>query len=143
MPRARYFLYVGGVLLALLFIADSYLPKLPNTEKADSHLPTIRLHSDQKWPERVVYDTRLPPLIPAPIANTQAGPAMAGSAEARKFEAFAQLKPSYSGQLQPSNPEKRELKQQRQRKTARKHATPRTRLVWRQPQLGWVAYGTW
>jgi hypothetical protein len=29
MPLARYFFYVGGVLLALLFIADAYLPKLP------------------------------------------------------------------------------------------------------------------
>jgi hypothetical protein len=29
MPLARYFLYVGGVLLALLFVADMCLPKLP------------------------------------------------------------------------------------------------------------------
>src|SRR6266436_2879479 len=30
MPLARYFYYVGGVLLALLFIADAFLPKLPS-----------------------------------------------------------------------------------------------------------------
>jgi hypothetical protein len=130
-------------MLALLFIADAFLPNSPVASGGGSHSSVIRIHSDRKWPERIVFDTSLPPLIPAQIANTEAGPAMAGSAEARKFEAFAQLKPSYSGQLQPSNPEKRELKQQRQRKIARKHAAPLTRLVWRQPQLGWFGYGTW
>ncbi len=29
MLLVRYFFFVGGVLLALLFISDAYLPKLP------------------------------------------------------------------------------------------------------------------
>ena len=56
MPLARYFLYVGGVLLALLFILDAYLPKIPVADRAMIDLPVIRIHSDRKWPERVVYE---------------------------------------------------------------------------------------
>ena len=48
MPLARYFLFVGGVLLALLFLSDAYLPKLPAAERADTDLPVIRIHSDRK-----------------------------------------------------------------------------------------------
>jgi hypothetical protein len=93
MPLARYFLYVSGVLLALIFIVDSCLPKLPTAERADSHLPTIRIHSDQKWPERVVYDTSIPTIIPAAPANALANiPAAETVTErpAKAREAFAQ-----------------------------------------------------
>jgi hypothetical protein len=44
MPLARYFLFVGGVLLALLFVADALLPKLPAAETANANLPVIRIH---------------------------------------------------------------------------------------------------
>lgn len=64
MPLARYFLYVGGVLLALLLILDAYLPQVPVSERAHVDLPLIRIHSAQKWPERVVYDTSLPTVVP-------------------------------------------------------------------------------
>jgi hypothetical protein len=40
MPLARYFFYVGGVLLALLLIADAYLPKLPVAHRTDEVLTT-------------------------------------------------------------------------------------------------------
>ncbi len=57
MPLMRYFLWVGGTLVALMFIADAYGPKLPPTEMAAADLPVIRIQSDQKWPDRVVYNT--------------------------------------------------------------------------------------
>src|SRR5258707_14563859 len=41
MPLARYFLYVGGVLLALLFIVGAYLPKFPVAAKATANSPVI------------------------------------------------------------------------------------------------------
>ena len=64
MPLARYFLYVGGVLLTLLFILDAYLTKIPFADRADPNLPVIRIHSDRKWPDRVVFDTSLPTVPP-------------------------------------------------------------------------------
>jgi hypothetical protein len=138
MPLARYFLYVGGVLLALLFIADSSLPKLPTAERADSHLPTIRIHSDQKWPERVVYDTSIPTIIPAESANALANIPTAETVTempAKAREVFAQL--------QRSDANKREPKLQRKRKIARRHPTSPMRLVARQPQFGWFGMGFW
>ena len=96
MPLARYFLYVGGVLLLLLIMADACLPKLPKTESADALRPVIRIHSDRKWPERVVYDTNRATIIPAqpaPEANISARSSVA-DASVRAQEAFAQLQPS-------------------------------------------------
>ena len=63
MPLMRYFIFVGGALLALLFIADACLPALPVTVASHSNtdLSVIRIHSDTKWPERVVFDTTRPP----------------------------------------------------------------------------------
>jgi hypothetical protein len=145
MPLARYFLFVGGVLLALLFISDDYLPKLAASNRAISHSAIIRIHSDQKWPERVVYDTSLPTVIPAQIANMEtsvAVPEIAASATVREREAFAQLQRPDANQL--PDPKKQEPKLQRQRKKiAKRHAAPAARLVARQPQFGWFGNNMW
>ena len=145
MPLARYFLFVGGVLLALLFISDDYLPKLAVSNRAISHSAIIRIHSDQKWPERVVYDTSLPTVIPAQIANMEASvavPEIAASATVREREAFAQLQRPDANQL--PDPKKREPKLQRQRKKiAKRQAAPAARLVARQPQFGWFGNNMW
>ncbi len=108
MPLARYFFFVGGVLLALLFISDAFLPKLRVADRAYTDLPVIRIHSNGKWPERVVYDTSLPTIIPAQIANTDASvpppEATDVSAKAQMREALAQLQPSDAEQLGQSEP---------------------------------------
>ena len=148
MPLARYLLFVGGVLLALLFISDPFLPKLPVADRASSHSAIIRIHSDQKWPERVVYDTSLPALIPAQIENAETdllSPARVGDVvKAMEREAFAQLQPSDANQLQRSDPKKREPKLQHQRKRiAKRQAAPAARLVARQPQFGWFGNSMW
>ena len=149
MPLARYFFYVGGVLLALLFISDAYLPKLPVAHEAAAGVPLIRIHSDQKWPERVVYDTSLPTIVPAQIANTDASAAapmavadVAAKVQAREREAFAQLQPSDAKQLRPSDSKKREVKRSRQRKIAKRRA-PAMVLVARRPQFGWFGNVIW
>ncbi|MFL6827165.1 MAG: hypothetical protein ACJ8E2_11950, partial [Bradyrhizobium sp.] len=72
MPVLRYFLYVGGVLLGLLFILDAYLPTLPMPVGVHDHLPVIRIASDRKWPERVVFDTSLSTIIPAQSVTIEA-----------------------------------------------------------------------
>jgi hypothetical protein len=147
MPLARYFLFVGGVLLALLFISDAYLPKVPDAVRADADLPVIRIHSDRKWPERVVFDTNLPTIAPVQIAKTEARvqPAIVAdvSAKTRVREAFAQLPPSDSKQLQPTNPRKVEPKLQPRRKVAKRRVGPPMVLVARQPQFGLFANSSW
>jgi hypothetical protein len=98
MPLMRYFLYVGGALLALLFIADACLPPLPvaKASRSAADLSVIRIHSDTKWPERVVFDTTRPTIAPVPatVVAEAAAPQEKTAAAPLKSgvrEAFAQL----------------------------------------------------
>lgn len=105
MPLLRYFMYVGGALLTLLLASNVVLPQtpLPGTLTSGSDLPPVRIHSDRKLPDKVVFDTSVPvrPFAPAvksvvavapPPAVVVAPPAVAEmSAKARVREAFAQL----------------------------------------------------
>jgi hypothetical protein len=59
-PIARYFIFVGGTLAALLFIPGWLLPSRPATFTDRSvafDRVVIRIKSDHKWPEKVVLDT--------------------------------------------------------------------------------------
>jgi hypothetical protein len=148
MPLSRYFLYVGGVLLTLLFILDACLTKLPVMERPHANSPMIRIHSDWKWPERIVFDTTLPTIVPARTAIVEdrvASPVTVSdvSAKERDREAFALMQPSDAARREPSDPGRRELKQKRQRKIVKRHVMPRSVLVERQPQFGWFGNTIW
>ncbi len=142
MPLLRYFVFVGGALLALLFISDSFLPKEPAVmAAADSGTDksTIRIHSDRKWPERIVFDTNQPTIVPPAAANTIAGvqvPAAAGEAstQARARDSFAQLQPSEQKQAQLTELKKPEKPAPKKRTVARRHVAPPVMLVAQQPQ---------
>jgi proline-rich tail region repeat protein len=142
MPLARYFLYVGGVLLTLLFIFDAYLTEVPVAQRGYPNVPVIRIHSDRKWPDRVVFDTSLP-TPPAPPRQTAiveervpSSPTVADVAvNERERQAFALV--------QPSAPGKRAVTQQRQRRIAKRHVIPRSMLAARQPHFGWFGNTFW
>ena len=140
MPLAKYILYVGATLLALLFISDPYFPKLPAADRGNSRPAVIRIHSDHKWPERIVYDTSLQTIVPAQIASIEAkvaAPEIVASTVAR--EAFAQLPPS----SQLSDAKKIEPKLQRPQKIAKRRAAQPARLAARQMQFGWFGNRIW
>ena len=151
MPLARYFLFVGASLLTLLFAVDAYLPKLPAAERinAAADFPIIRIHSDRKWPERVVFDTTLPTIDPATkvvtAAKVSAPTSVADvSTKVRVREAFAQLPPTNSAKLQPADPRKAEPRLQPKRKTAARVRTgPPTILVAQQPRFGLFGNNIW
>ena len=138
MPVARYFLLVGGVLLALLFLLNEVLPQLPVAERvaeAGPNKAVIRINSDRKWPERVVFDTNMPTIVP-PIAPALVAKAEAAvSAQARGLQAFAQLK--------PSEPRKPEPKPQHKRRIAKTRFAPPMVVVAQQPRFGFFANDTW
>jgi hypothetical protein len=97
MPVLRYFVFVGTALVALLFAADACLPKLPAADHVNTaanvaaDLSVIRIHSIQKWPERVEFDTSRPTITPAvPLLAANSVPAD-GNAPTRIRDAFAQL----------------------------------------------------
>ena len=120
MPVARYFLFVGGVLLALLLAIDAIVPQqaVVATQAAPSVNKTVvRIRSDQKLPERVVYDTSLPTIVPPPSMTAQAvappAPAVApAAAQAGVRETFAQYVPA----------EAKKPEVQRKRKVAKRQA---------------------
>ena len=96
MPLLRYFMFVGGALLALLFVCDAVLPQvpLPGNLTSGPYLPAVRIRSDRKWPERVVFDTSIPSVAPVKVAAAAAVPpapptAAEISAKARVRDAFA------------------------------------------------------
>ncbi|MDB5875829.1 MAG: hypothetical protein JWQ07_5271 [Ramlibacter sp.] len=141
MPLTRYFSYVGGVLLALLFILDACFPELPVAAKTRVYPPVIRIYSDEKWPERIVYDTSLPTIVPIAVATAERiVPAAAKIAEAslatNEEAAFAML-PASVDRLQASNTRMPEVKPRHYRRIPRKRASaPRVAMA-RQPQFGW------
>ena len=152
MPLARYFFLVGGVLLALVFISDLYLPKSPVAERvADIDRQVIRIHSDRKWPERIVFDTNLPTVTPAPaqaLASVAPAPpptaAASDEAKARVRESFAQLPlSSESRHVHVAELRKPEAKPQRKRKIARRRLGPPPVMLAQQPQFGFFGNSWW
>jgi hypothetical protein len=142
MPLARYFFFVGGVLLALLLVSGWLLPKFPMTETVDigADKSFLRINSDRKWPERVVFDTSVAPIAPVQTATTEetvtpptTETAVDGPAKVR--DAFAQLV--------PSDQKKPEPKPQRKRKIAKKHVAPPRVLVAQQPRFGFFVSNIW
>jgi len=125
----RYFMYVGGALLALLLLCAAVLPKPPaedSTVASASDVPSIRIHSQQKWPERVVLDTNAQmPTAPANVAQaTLPTGSDAASAKARVREAFAQLPVEQPKEQAAAEVKKPEPKPVVKRRVARVHAAP-------------------
>ena len=150
MPLARYFLFVGAALLALLFAVGAFLPSLPVADKTETvaDLPVIRIHTDRKWPERVVFDTRVPAMataVPVVTAKTDAlRPASAAVADTSTktpvLDAFAQLTPSEPKQIEPSPPKKPQPPPHHKRKIVKSRiGPPPTVLVAQQPRFGFFA----
>jgi hypothetical protein len=142
MPVARYFLFVGGALLALLFVVDAVVPKVPVAEadRTDTGFDksVIRIHSDRKWPERVVFDTSIPTIVPVQTAKAEAvvpTPVADVSAKVRVREAFAQFV--------PPDPKKPEPKPQRKRKIAKSRVAPQVVQIAQQPRFGFFANNGW
>jgi hypothetical protein len=89
MPLGRYFLFVGGTLVALLFAVNAYLPSpvVAGATVDDAFRPVVRIHSTQKLPERIVIDTSIPTIVPSPAVVAQA------PAKAPVLNAMAQISP--------------------------------------------------
>jgi hypothetical protein len=120
------------VLLALLLALDAFAPQqvavasntAPGVDKT-----VVRIRSDQKLPERVVYDTSLPTIVP-PAATVQAAaapvvPNAEATAQARVRDTFAQFVPAESKKLEPQV--------QRKRKVAKVRANPPVRVAQQSP----------
>jgi hypothetical protein len=116
---ARYFLFVGGALLALLVAAGSFVPTEPAPIQSASGIDKsiVRIRSDQKLPERVVYDTSLPtilPAVPAPLVAAAAAPTPVAAvapvqAQAKAGESVAELVTVETKKPEAQAPKKRKV----------------------------------
>jgi hypothetical protein len=114
MPLRKYFLGVGGVLLALLFAADALLPKPPVTGIASEvEMPRIRIHSERKGPEAIVFDTAQPTIVVRMTARPEATVAEANVASPEvaslardALNSFAQITVPVAAQTAGSKPRK-------------------------------------
>jgi hypothetical protein len=99
MPLLKYFGWAGSFLVAALFAAN-WCSSVPIARSRPSDVPlnqriNIRIHTDRKWPERVVFDTTRS--MPTPDAKLEAesnpGPSetLAQATELQPFDAFAEM----------------------------------------------------
>ncbi|MEH2528663.1 MULTISPECIES: hypothetical protein [unclassified Bradyrhizobium] len=156
MPVARYFLFVGGVLLALLLAIDVFVPQqavvasqaVPSVDKT-----VVRIRSDQKLPERVVYDTSLPTIVPPPTMTAQAAapparaaapasPVADAAAQARVRETFAEFVPAEAKKPEPQVQRKRKVAKTRPALPMQFAQHPQMRVA-QQSQFGFFGGPNW
>lgn len=83
MPIFRYFVFVGGLLLALLFATDRYLPApVEQSGPSDPDRTIIRIASARTFPEKIVFDTRPP--TDGPISTKAIRPPKSDSSKCTK-----------------------------------------------------------
>ena len=153
MPVARYFLFVGAALLALLFAFDALVPQqvaVASNGAPSSAVPSIdktvvRIRSDQKPPERVVYDTSLPTIVP-PAAKTQIAaiapaPVADAAAQARVRDTFAQFVPAEARKLEKQA--EPHAQAPRKRKIAKARPAQQPMRFAQQQHFGFFGNSTW
>ena len=146
MPVARYFLFVGGILLALLFALDAFAPQqmvVAGNAAPSINKTVVRIRSDQKLPERVVYDTSLPTIVPpaaTQIAAAPAAPAAVVGAQPQVRDTFAQFVPAEAKKFEKQP----ESQAPRKRKIAKIRPALPMRVA-QQPHFGFGFFGsnTW
>jgi hypothetical protein len=105
----RYFLYAGGALLALLFLVDRYSPVVPATGASNDQMQEssldkeiLRIQSAQKWPQKIVFDTSMPTIIPPPALVVSVPPPPTAEAVNKSLlDARAEAKPAVKAQTPP------------------------------------------
>lgn len=167
MPVLRYFVFVGGALLALLLVTNAVLPAPPlhdDMVASSNEMPVIRIHSNKKSPQPIVFDTNAPMFRqtavasaapPAPVATAIPGAAMAKvAAKTHVREAFAQAPrdekvndPKLNEMAQATLPAPKiyPVRRARHRAIARSRAPRRLIQVAQQPHFGfgWFDNHTW
>ena len=144
MPVARYFLWVGTVSLALLFIIDACFPPLPFRPTAGVPRTTvIRIYAEQKSSGPMVLDTRAratPVAVAADLAQPDSTPPSNDVILDRARQDLAQLQTvdTPPAQSKPAKPAVHH-----QRKTVRQHRGPPPPRIARQSQYAWFGERTW
>ncbi|WP_426610691.1 hypothetical protein [Bradyrhizobium sp. McL0616] len=144
MPLIRYFVFVGGALLALLILADRYVDApLSATLQAGPDVSIARIRSTQTWPEKIAFDTsvrQIPLSRVAAVApaSAPAATAMPATQESPR-QAFAMVtKPAEQPkQAAPAGPNRRIAERHRRRQLSRAAASGRMMSFSEPIAAGW------
>lgn len=149
MPFARYFLFAGGALLLVLLVAAALLPSTSAVERVATQRAAIRIHSEMKLPERVVFDTSTPPAthhaetVPAESSAPASLPTN-NEVTANARQAFAQMQSSDLNKAKLAGLKRSALKPHlRKSETRIRPATSRKVRLARQPQFDWFGGRMW
>lgn len=143
MPLAAYFINVGAALLALLLIADFYLPTPPVAQRAIANPPVIRIYSDRKAVQPVIFDTTqiaIAAVTPTPWDTHP--PALATRVAPNNQFSAPGVRDAYASYREASVNKRQPTRKYAGRGT-RKYAQPRIILTARQPQFSWFSFGRW
>jgi hypothetical protein len=96
-PIRQYLVWIGSILLVALFAADWWLPG-PAAHSDSTIAPhervNLRIRSDQKWPERVVFDTahsQMPLAADGPELDVVLNQDLARAGQRSPLDAFAAM----------------------------------------------------
>ena len=144
MPLARYFVFAGAALMALLFAFDALSPKAVADNGAQNvaaiDKSTLRIKSEQKWPERIVFDTTQPAIAPKAVETQAALTAQVAPSEpqmAPQFTPTARVRETFA-QFVPAEPKKADTVAKKKKTVKASPAQP-LRLA----RSGWFGYSTW
>ena len=91
MPVVRYLVFVGGVLLLLLFATDHYFPReSQGSSVAEVDRSVIRIRSTRPLPEKIVFDVEHSP-VPAASAAIDVEPDERSAREGSSHDALAMM----------------------------------------------------
>jgi hypothetical protein len=68
MPLGRYFAFAGSLVIALLFLADWYIPRPSGaSDGTDVERSIIRIQTMHRWPDAIVFDPSLATISPPSV----------------------------------------------------------------------------
>jgi hypothetical protein len=151
MPVLAYFWKVGAALLALLFLADLYLPRdqllAPVAEKTAADHPTIYIRSDRKLPERVVLDTNSPVAVAAaPVPSVPSIAKTSATADPSPIRAETPATANALAMARTDSHPRDAVDRKPSRKTqhvaarSKRYPTPQMILAARQAQFAWFGF---
>ena len=100
-----------------------------DTDASRGEKSIIRITSAHKWPEKVVYDTNQPTIVPPPVSIVAEIPAPPPSANAR--EVFAKMATVAPATERTMVPPKRKVK---------RRSPDARRVAYREPSYGWPTW---
>jgi hypothetical protein len=148
MPVFRYFIFVGGALIALLFAINAYVPQAPEPMQANApgfDHSQIRITSNRVADKPIIFDTSQPTIVPPPQL-AQAIPVRAADTKsadtkiAETAEAMAQMDSTPKHTVTKPKPKPRKFA--RRDYPNRQYQYPNRQTAWAQPMFPSL-FGSW